>query len=222
MFGARHVSGTTAVLTRGTDPASAIAPFDQADPRPEAHVPADACAATGSDVRATEQPAGRGWSRDTGPDRRRTPNRSCAARDHRRGGRQEGTARRDHSGPGLWTVEEACPSVPRPQGHQGSLPPRREGLRQLRPDLRPLPLEVPASEAAARKPPICMIDRAQPGPRRSDLAPARFDRKHRLTYSSERRAMLVGVRPSSQAPVMAATGSPRIRTARSAYGGGLR
>ena len=109
---------------------------------------------------------------------------------------------------------KACPSVPRPQGHQGSLPPRREGLRQLRPDLRPLPLEVTyirSCRASRRSAWSTAHSRV-----RRWIWPARFDRKHRLTYSSERRAMLVGVRPSSQAPVMAATGSPRIRTARSA------
>src|SRR5207248_9771580 len=47
-------------------------------------------------------------------------------------------------------------------------------------------------------------------------APKTSGHTDRPPYSSERRAMLVGVRPSSQAPAMAAIGSPRMRTARSA------
>src|SRR5438132_1099695 len=68
--------------------------------------------------------------------------RQGAPGDHRRGRGQAGAARRDHPGQGVWSAEEARVALPRPEGDQSAVSPGREGLRQLRPGLRALPMEV--------------------------------------------------------------------------------
>jgi hypothetical protein len=45
-------------------------------------------------------------------------------------------------GKGSGAAEEARAALPRSEGDQGPVSPGGEGLRQLRPDLRPLPVEV--------------------------------------------------------------------------------
>ena len=47
-------------------------------------------------------------------------------------------------------AEEARAALPRSEGNQGPLPPGREGLGQLRPDLRPLQVEVRRRSTAVR------------------------------------------------------------------------
>src|SRR5215472_10856787 len=72
----------------------------------------------------------------------RRRDRARALVDHERGRGQEGSAGGDHPRKGFRAAEKARAAFSRPQGRQAALPPGREGLRQLRPGVRPLPVEV--------------------------------------------------------------------------------
>jgi hypothetical protein len=54
-------------------------------------------------------------------------------------------------GKGSGQLKKAGPAFPRPPGHQGALPPCREGLRQLRPRVHPLPTEVTGIRAVDQR-----------------------------------------------------------------------
>src|SRR6266700_634582 len=72
----------------------------------------------------------------------RQGHRPGAAGHHRRGGQDQGARRGDHPGQGLRAAQESRAPVPRAQGHQGAVPPGGERLQELRPGVRPLPLEI--------------------------------------------------------------------------------
>src|SRR5262249_61849562 len=126
----------------------------------------------------------------------------------------------DHPWEGFGPTEEARAALSRPQGRQGALPPGREGLRQLRPGVRPLPLEVvrPPQCGSARPLPTRMIpataatSRVRRTPRRRArskiAAPPRTAYCHGSVSARARAIADPAIAPIAAGPGAAAEGGP--------------
>src|SRR5215469_3299980 len=128
----------------------------------------------------------------------RRRDRARALVDHERGRRQEGSAGGDHPRKGFRAAEKARAALSRPQGRQAALPPGREGLRQLRPGVRPLPLEVSRARQCGNARPRATRTIPAPAERNSVRTTPRRSARSRIPAPSRKARTLTSARNSSK------------------------